>query len=212
MRPAFTKALYYPSIDIENSDWLKTAILFWDSLSTIVPESMNKPYQEYDSQYLADNGLLTPFYVNSDSNVVVDIENDIIEMINTPEFMSTLHNPQGRYMRRIFNSKMSPRLIREMERLYDSFGIHNEKLSYRLKDYFKGVGHSFYHGEFYFEEGFSYLYMLTLANKISEKNSIALITDEIASANFTNSIRLGNTTSFARKDIIAYIIMSKVFF
>lgn len=44
MRPAFTRALYYPFIDIQNSDWLKTAVLFWDCISTIVPESHQHPY------------------------------------------------------------------------------------------------------------------------------------------------------------------------
>lgn len=39
MRPAFLNALYYPSIDITNINWLKTAVLFWDSVSIIVPES-----------------------------------------------------------------------------------------------------------------------------------------------------------------------------
>jgi hypothetical protein len=34
---AFTRALFYPTIDIQNEDWLKTAILFWDEISTIVP-------------------------------------------------------------------------------------------------------------------------------------------------------------------------------
>lgn len=37
---SFTKALYYPTIDILNEDWLKTAVLFWDEINTIVPESM----------------------------------------------------------------------------------------------------------------------------------------------------------------------------
>lgn len=34
---SYTKALYYPTIDIEDSEWMKTAILFWDEINTIVP-------------------------------------------------------------------------------------------------------------------------------------------------------------------------------
>ena len=31
-------ALYYPFIDIQNEKWLKTALLYWDEIRTIVPE------------------------------------------------------------------------------------------------------------------------------------------------------------------------------
>jgi hypothetical protein len=34
---AFTKALYYPRIEVPNEGWLKTAILYWDEVKTIVP-------------------------------------------------------------------------------------------------------------------------------------------------------------------------------
>lgn len=40
---SYTKALYYPTIDIEDSEWMKTAILFWDEINTIVPESQPAP-------------------------------------------------------------------------------------------------------------------------------------------------------------------------
>jgi len=36
----FSKALYYPTIDISDEGWLKTAYLFWDGVRTIVPESI----------------------------------------------------------------------------------------------------------------------------------------------------------------------------
>ena len=36
----FKDALYYPFIEISNEPWLKTACLYWDSISTIVPSKM----------------------------------------------------------------------------------------------------------------------------------------------------------------------------
>ena len=33
----FSKALFYPTIDIHDEEWLKTAYLFWDEISTLVP-------------------------------------------------------------------------------------------------------------------------------------------------------------------------------
>jgi hypothetical protein len=37
---AFTKSLYYPWIEIKDEAWLKNAFLYWDTIQTIVPESV----------------------------------------------------------------------------------------------------------------------------------------------------------------------------
>ncbi len=39
-----TQALFYPWIDIRDEAWLKTSLLYWDSVRTIVPESIDAPY------------------------------------------------------------------------------------------------------------------------------------------------------------------------
>ena len=57
---AFTRALYYPSIDIPNENWLKTAILYWDEINTIVPSSIDNPYQEQVTQFLSNEGVIRP--------------------------------------------------------------------------------------------------------------------------------------------------------
>lgn len=95
MRPAFSNALYYPTIDIQNTDWLKTAILFWDSISTIVPESLRNPYKVRDTQYLSDIGFLRPLYVNSDDKSVIGIEKDILDLLHSPEFAEVIYSPQA---------------------------------------------------------------------------------------------------------------------
>ena len=41
----FERALYYPTIDIQNEAWLKSAALFWDRIETIVSESEERPYR-----------------------------------------------------------------------------------------------------------------------------------------------------------------------
>ena len=41
---AFTKALYYPRIQVPDEGWLKTAMLHWEGVQTIVPASMPEPY------------------------------------------------------------------------------------------------------------------------------------------------------------------------
>ncbi len=52
---AFTRALYYPTIDITNETWLKTAILYWDEINTIVPSSISHPYKQPATQFLSED-------------------------------------------------------------------------------------------------------------------------------------------------------------
>jgi hypothetical protein len=51
----FTKALFYPTIDIRNEDLLKNAVLFWDEINTIVPSSItnNVMYSEFSQNGIA---------------------------------------------------------------------------------------------------------------------------------------------------------------
>jgi hypothetical protein len=73
--------------------WLKTAVLFWDTLSTIVPEGLNHPYSNPDTEYLCDIGVLRPITVNSDERSVAGVEGDVIKLLHTPEIIGILTSP-----------------------------------------------------------------------------------------------------------------------
>jgi len=60
------QALYYPSIEIKDEQWLKTSLLYWDELRTIVPESIENPYTTNSTQFLFNEGILRPIRVRSD--------------------------------------------------------------------------------------------------------------------------------------------------
>ena len=191
MRPAFTRALYYPYIDIKDSNWLKTATLFWDSISTIVLESIRHPYNQPDTEYLSDIGFLQPIFVHSDDESVIGIEDDIIEATFTPHFLGLLANPQ--YMRHegIFHEKISYRLREMLGNMRD--GIYAEKISSNLRHRLKDCRDILYHvGQYYFDDSFAYLYMVTLANKICENRSIALVASDSQSEDFARLLRLDN--------------------
>lgn len=66
MAIAFTSALYYPYIDVKNEQWLRNAVLFWDSIRTIVPISHRDPYSNDFARTLSDEGVLQPIRVSSD--------------------------------------------------------------------------------------------------------------------------------------------------
>ena len=52
----FDSALYYPTIDIHNEVWLKSAALFWDRIETIVSELEENPDRRRSTRYLQDEG------------------------------------------------------------------------------------------------------------------------------------------------------------
>ncbi|HKJ81869.1 MAG TPA: hypothetical protein VJ954_07590, partial [Ignavibacteriaceae bacterium] len=79
----FTKALFYPTIDIRNEDWLKNAVLFWDEINTIVPSSIVNPYQENTTQYLSDEGILKAMSVSPDNDFIEDLTSDTMNYLNT---------------------------------------------------------------------------------------------------------------------------------
>lgn len=56
----FNIALYYPTIDIQDEGWLKTALLFWDGIRTIVPESLvDMAYENNTTRFLKSEGFCT---------------------------------------------------------------------------------------------------------------------------------------------------------
>ena len=69
----FENALYYPTIDIHNEAWLKSAALFGDRLETIVPESEENPYRRRSTRYLQDEGILFAHRVNPFSEEVIGL-------------------------------------------------------------------------------------------------------------------------------------------
>lgn len=191
MRPAFSNALYYPNIDIQNIDWLKTSMLFWDSISTIVPESLKEPYKQRDTQYLADIGFLRPLYVHSNDKSVVGIEQDILDILNSPEFLQIVCSSQNNKYSRIWNEKMSYSVKKQLR-----YMIYSDKMSYKIQNEIRHLIHDFDKSEVYFiDNKFAYIYMITLANKLCEDHSLGMITDDIPCFNISNTVRFGNQTS-----------------
>jgi hypothetical protein len=54
-----TAALYFPHIEIPNTSWLKSSLLFWDNIYRIVPRSY-VPADDAAIRMAADSGLIRP--------------------------------------------------------------------------------------------------------------------------------------------------------
>ena len=178
----FTKALFYPTIDIRNEEWLKNAVLFWDEINTIVPSSINNPYQENTTQYLSDEGILKPISVSPDIDFIEDLTSDTLNYLNTNEGFQLLTQGRGRN-----NVIHRDKLPRDVSRLFD---IHPEKLPYEIQyQLSRSITDE---GWFRVDSNFAIFYMTLLANKICEQKSIALLTDNFLTSNLSNLVRLDN--------------------
>lgn len=186
---AFTKALFYPTIDIKNENWLKTAILFWDEINTIVPISINNPYKERTTQYLYDEGILKPIQVNPEDDFIEELASDTLNYLNTNEGFQLLTQGNRRYA--IHRDK----LPRDISRLFD---IHPEKLPYEIQYYLRdsltGAGWLRVDG------GFAKFYMTLLANKVSEYHGIAPLTDNSLTSNLSDLVRLDNQIAINNRE------------
>lgn len=183
----FTNALYYPNIDINNTEWLRTAVLFWDSISTIVPEEIHNPYRNRDTKYLYEQGILKPIIVNSDDEAVIGIEDDIFNVLSSPEITQQLFCDNNTFSTRIFKSKMSMvlRELIEENQFYREIirNIHNSvSNSYSVND------------------TFAFFYMSVLANKLSERHALEMISNKLFIHNVGNSIKFDNGSRMHNPD------------
>jgi len=80
-----SQALYYPWIDVSDEAWLKTALLYWDSVRTIVPESINAPYSTDTGRTLQDAGFLVPLRVHSGMDEIEDLAADVLTYLQSAE-------------------------------------------------------------------------------------------------------------------------------
>jgi len=124
-----SKALFYPTIEINNENWLKANLLFWDEIHTIVPESFPRPYANRTTSILSERQILKQELVNPDHYAVRELSDNLLEFLNTEEGYNLiwqgndLHGIHRDKMARIHHDKLSERLFR----------LHPSKLSHELR-------------------------------------------------------------------------------
>ena len=195
----FESALYYPTIDIHNERWLKSAVLFWDRIETIVPESEDHPYRRRSTRILQEEGFLFPRIVNPFCEEVSGLEQDVIRFMDTPEGKKSFIKPWGvsavsmanmRYLteeeRAYYDEKRRAYLTDKMSGIYRDFYIHVEKLPMMLRE--RLAGHVNEDGYVWASRGFMSFYMTLLANRICQNNRLALLTDRVNQNNLSNKI------------------------
>lgn len=126
-------ALYYPHIDIRDAEWLKTAVLFWDEIQTIVPSSIENPYNGDDTRICAQEGYLRPLRCDLHPEVLDALGARVLKLMEATEWSGVIsHGPLGGPSERALIH--ADKLGNEMRwRLEEMVGIHPEEMPPELR-------------------------------------------------------------------------------
>ena len=205
--------LYYPTIEINNDDWLKSAILLWDRIETIVPEGNTNPYRRRATKYLSDEGLLVPHVVNPFNREVAVLAEDVYMYLRTAEGRQSLRRAR---QIRTNNVDYFVRNERKLYREYDDFFIHLAKFPYILQNMLSNYATD----DGYIMVGASFMnyYMTLLANRICQMNHLSLLTDRVMLNDLSNNVMTsgltwpedGNVRDEDRLCMMYEVIMDKI--
>jgi len=166
-------ALYYPTIDIYDETWLKSAYLFWDGIRTIVPQSLEgRAYHNHTSQFLEDEGYLQPILVTPSENIERNLVSKVKKYAQSEEGIACLNSviPNSSHRNPYSDDRAA-------------FYLHSEKLPYEIQEILKDkIGDE---GWIRVSEDFANFYMTLLANDIASRKSLALLTDYSTLAGLT---------------------------
>lgn len=129
-------ALYYPHIDIRDRGWLRSAILFWDEVQTIVPTSIRNPYETKDTKICEQEGYLRPLRCDLHPELLEDLGRRVFKLLEDQEWQNNIiwgesgNAPAG-------NALMhADKLGHEMKwRLEELVGLHPDKIPPALRSF-----------------------------------------------------------------------------
>lgn len=184
----FEDALYYPTIDIKDEAWLKSAILLWNHISTIVPESERNPYRNNCTKQLSDAGVLLPHQVNPYSVRFPKLEQTVMDYLNTPDGKRSFKNrPKTKGFHSCTFSIDGVRSDKIREE-YGEFSISVDKFGRGLREVIEPYVND--NGYIITTQHFMNFYMTALANNICQHNSLALLTNMAYTSGLTNTMML----------------------
>lgn len=162
---SYTKALYYPTIDIKDEDWLKNAILFWDEISTIVPESVNLPYENRTSMVLKDEGILKPYIISANNPDIEKLEGKIKDFAANRDALHYF-NHKKTWGKNPYSDKRA------------GIYLHREKLPLRVQEMLEKKDLIDSEGWVHVSNNFANYYMTLLATAIAKRKHLCLLTGD----------------------------------
>jgi hypothetical protein len=179
---AFTKALYYPHIEIEDDGWLKTAFLYWDEIQTIVPASMDEPYRTKTSCELYHAGALSPLHVHPGMTGIRKLAGRVLDYLGSHEAEGLLIGDSLEHSEYIHPEKLPA---------FDELAhIHPEKLPDLVRRKLEQISAN-REGEWLrVDRGFAEFYMTLLATELADNVGLGLLTDLPAGDRLSTAVRL----------------------
>lgn len=190
---AFTQALYYPWIDIKENVWLKNALLYWDKIHTIVPESVQKPYNNRVSEEFFDANCIIPLKVNSRMDIIKKSGLEFLNYFRTPDGIKILSTNYENSKSAIYSDKLSEEFM--------GYGIYFDKMSHFLINELQ-YNVSQNNKKIFFKQNIANLYMSILATHLAEKKGISLLTNEMDFNKFANTFRLNPSSNGSKRNKI----------
>ena len=180
-----TQALFYPWIDIRDEAWLKTALLYWDEVRTIVPESIDDPYSTVTGRALKEAEFLVPLRVHSGMDEIEELAEDVLAYLGTTEGAELLIAESGGHRHDIHVEKLPYQLGRLAE-------IHPEKLPYEIRHMLRNFAAPSERGREWLrvDERFASFYMTLLASRLAERVGARLLTSMPAADRLAVTARL----------------------
>src|SRR3954471_15600417 len=134
-------ALYYPYIDITDPKWLRSAILFWDEIKTIVPRAINNPYRGKDTKILWQEEFLEPLRCDLHPELLDTLGKRVVSLMDGNFLRRDLKmnengsdDPNGGAL--LHADKVGMQIRRQFRRAH----IHPEKMSLDLRDFAMRAG------------------------------------------------------------------------
>lgn len=185
---AFTKALFYPWIDIRDEGWLKNAMLYWETVQTIVPASIQQPYSTRTAREFQDEGLLAPLRVESSMREIEDLTIEVLKYLQSPEGGEVLMSKEISDYHYIHPDKLPD----EIRRLVN---IHPEKLAFEIRHKIERENHGDWISV---DSRFADFYMTLLATRLSERTGAGLLTQTPSTNKLAAAVRLDANLSLPK--------------
>lgn len=182
------KALFYPSIEFNKIDWLKQAVLFYESIVRIVPPSA--------------------YYYDNDDVKAIQEEIGFIENLDPQKYKDQASEKFSEYLKR--NILILPEdQLQEVIAVNDEnqYRIHHDKLGSKLLDELDGLfdlqnNQLGYHR---FSPLIGFSYMTYLADEIANQRKLPIITDYTKNS---TSINIANLSTEETNEDLTYNLAS----
>jgi hypothetical protein len=112
--------LYYPTIDIPNTDWLRRVLLYWDEIGSIVPRNYageNSIEFSPEVAFLYDEGVFRPFdplMLIRQPELHTNFEEELFSILESDQFRKLMMNSQKAKKSQIHRDKVSDMLFERL--------------------------------------------------------------------------------------------------